>query len=83
MQANQTLGQWEQSIAEAPHFLNATLSKTSDLATDGHVQNTLSNYIDAYLAHGGKPPMAALQADSSKRGHVRGSSKTVSLASLD
>ena len=44
------------AIAQAPHFLNSTLAKISDLAADPQVQQTMSGYIDTYLAHGGNPP---------------------------
>ena len=65
LQTNQTLSQWESTIAEAPHFLNCSLSKISDLAEDPKIQDTLSGYIDLYLAHGGqfpKIPMVELLA---------------------
>eukprot|EP00936_MAST-01D_sp_MAST-1D-sp1_P000962 g962.t1 len=56
LQTNSTLADWEPTIAQAPHFLNATLAKISDLAADPQVQQTMSGYIDKYLAHGGNPP---------------------------
>jgi hypothetical protein len=65
LQTNETLAQWETTIAEAPHFLNCTLSKLSDLAQDSEIQKTLSSYIDLYLAKGGnfsKMSMTKLRA---------------------
>ena len=60
LQTNQTLADWEPTIAQQPHFLNCSLAKISELAEDPAIQKTLSGYIDAYLAHGGKPPKATL-----------------------
>lgn len=56
LQTNETLVDWEATIWEAPHFLNATLSKISDLAEDPKTQQTLSDYIVSYLSHAGNPP---------------------------
>merc|ERR1712216_847507 len=56
LQTSQSLAQWEPTIAQAPHFLNATLDKISNLAADPQVQKALSGYIDEYLSTGGKHP---------------------------
>merc|ERR1712216_753890 len=41
LQTSQSLAQWEPTIAQAPHFLNATLDKISNLAADPQVQTAL------------------------------------------
>lgn len=54
LQTNQTLAQWEPTIAQAPHFLNATLNKISELAADPAIRQTLGGYIDEYIKNGGR-----------------------------
>ena len=61
LQNEQTLGQWETTIAQAPHFLNATLSKISELAESEQVEKTLSGYIDKYVQHGGQADLIPLE----------------------
>ena len=61
LQNEQTLGQWEATIAQAPHFLNATMSKISELADDSSVEQTLSSYIDKYVSHAGKAELIPLE----------------------
>jgi hypothetical protein len=56
LQKDQTMGQWESTIAQAPHFLNATMGKISDLAENPKIEATLSNYIDLYMKHAGNGP---------------------------
>eukprot|EP00937_MAST-01D_sp_MAST-1D-sp2_P002337 g2337.t1 len=71
LQTNTTLADWEPTIAQAPHFLNATLAKISDLAADPQVQQTLQGYIADYLAHGGNPPAFTRAAAGAKKPHFR------------
>ena len=61
LQTDQTMGQWEATIYKAPHFLNATMSKISDLAEDDATEKTLSGYIDLYMKHAGNPAMISME----------------------
>jgi hypothetical protein len=62
LQSGQTLDDWQESIPQVPHFLNATMAKISELASDYNgVGKTLSNYIDLYMEHAGKPSAIPLK----------------------
>ena len=61
LQTDQTMGQWEATIDQAPHFLNATLGKISDLAENPKIQKTLSGYIDLYMKHAGSGPKITME----------------------
>ena len=64
LQAAETLAQWEATIPQAPHFLNSTMVKLSELCEDDQTQKTLGNYIDAFVDAKGRPgeiPMEVLR----------------------
>ena len=61
LQTDQTMGQWEATIYKAPHFLNATMAKISDLAENPKIQKTLSGYIDLYMSHAGNGPKITME----------------------
>lgn len=61
LQAEQTLGEWQATIPQQPHFLNATLGKVSDLAENNKVGKTLSGYIDLYLKSAGNPSLIPIE----------------------